>query len=62
MSRVRVPKETIATRKVHLDAPAQAQLSEDEIQRVARLFVLLATVKLPESSKACGDEELPETE
>lgn len=40
----------------------QARFTPDELDRVARLFVLLATVTLPESSKPCGDEELPEAE
>lgn len=40
----------------------QARFTPDELDRVARLFVLLATVTLPDSSKPCGDEELPEAE
>lgn len=41
---------------------AQARFTHEELDRVARLFVLLATVTLPESSKPCGDEELPQAE
>lgn len=41
-------------------APLQPKLSGEEVDRLARLFVLLATVTLPESSKPCGDEEANE--
>jgi len=43
-------------------SPGQSKFTKDELDRVARLFVLLATVTLPDSSNPCGDEELPQAE
>ena len=43
-------------------SPGHPKFTPDELDRVARLFVLLATVSLPDSSNPCGDEELPQAE